>query len=221
MRNVDNNLANIKVEILLVSSCCTHYCTHIEAIIDFPGSGLSARKLKFDGNGITDSAVNEDTTLIECSMVRRIFLYNKTSIEQRDEFLNKYQEKFRADNYNFVCNNCSDAVSFILDYFFPDMGSTCLKTSYKIFQFLFCAPFVLTCGLLPRCFPAACFINSPADVFRRAQLLSCTYGAPPIAEQNTPPSANHNPISFIASRENKEVKREPQSNTHDAIAMRP
>lgn len=178
----ENDLVTVKVDVFLDSSCCSHPWTHVEAVISFLDSKLPAREFvymswKNSANEINPSMQRNPSIGRE---IAKTVLYNKISNDQYTQFLQIYKEKFGdIDEYNRCCQNCADATGFILDYFFPDTDATKTKMGYQFLQLLFGIPFLLTCGLLPRCCPGIPCMNLPADVFRRAELLSCIYGNQP------------------------------------------
>lgn len=92
------------------------------------------------------------------------------------KFCRLYQREYGStDNYNLVCNNCSDATNFALNYFFPDTAASLISAAAVVFRTLLCLPFVISCGSAPICFPSPPCMNTPTDVFRKAKLLSCCY----------------------------------------------
>lgn len=178
----ENNLVTVKVEVFLDSSCCSHPCAHVEAVISFLDLQFPAREFiymswKNSTRAINPSAQRDPSIGRE---IAKTVLYNKISYDQCAQFLQTYKEKFGdIGGYNLCCQNCADATSFILDYFFPDTDASSIKIRYQFFQLLVGIPFLLTCGLLPRCCPGIPCMNLPADIFRRAELLSCIYGNQP------------------------------------------
>ena len=180
----------VQVDVILCRDCdCSsfHYWSHLEAIIRFHGLDSRPLHVCFVRNSlsITENAYNA----IEPMLMRNNYwenqtLYTKVAKEKCIQFVEQFKQEYpdagdsccSIDSYNFVTNNCSDAVAFVLDYFFCDMTSKAIKIAYKSMQFIFCGPFVALGGATPNCCPAPFFLNTPADVYRRAEALACLYG---------------------------------------------
>lgn len=108
-----------------------------------------------------------------------IELYSDVSY---DDFVAAFEEKFGKNASNFQADscqrNCSYLVDWTLDYFFPEL---CLGIFYKTYQTLFSCFTAGFCGV--DCCPVPPCLTSPADVFKKAALLQCKYGAPSPDEQ--------------------------------------
>lgn len=165
--------SHAKITIMLHGNCCMHYCTHIVAKIDdlnnnksFVVEHLDHLKEQSDKLKKFDKFKEEDYCCINS-----VTLYSNRDVEN---FIQIYSSKFKHTDYEYCGNNCSNAVKFTLDYFFPDALYS--KACYVGYQILGCAGFVGTLGLM-NCFPAPpCCISTPTDVFKKAQVLSFSYG---------------------------------------------
>jgi len=167
----------VEIAINLYGTNYAHYCTHVAAVLREPSTntvmlieygGVSTvenerlrRIHKFEGEENSDN-------------ISTVKLYSDKSLT---DFLEAFNANFDEDNYSFCTNNCADAVQFLLNYFFPD--EHCYSFLYAGYQLLCCAGIVGSFGLL-NCFPAPpCTIVTPTDVYKKAKLLSCSYGVRP------------------------------------------
>lgn len=149
--------------------CAPHYTTHISAfVIDIANCETNEN---YEMRYVNFPNLPWYSVLLE-QRNETVLLYSEKSYQ---EVMQRMDEKFRdRASYNFACNNCADAIQFLLDYCFPTEKYCCYRT-YQLFCFI---PCLLSAGLLT-CFPVMPCVNSPRDVFNRAQLLASNYGNPP------------------------------------------
>ena len=148
--------------------CAPHYATHISAFVIDIANCETKEKFNMRNVNFPDSPWSS----ILSNQSGEITLYSEKSYQ---EVMQIVDEKFGdIASYNFACNNCADAISFMLEHCFPGEKSCCYR-AYQLFCFM---PCLLSAGLLT-CFPVMPCVNSPRDVFNRAQLLASSYGNPP------------------------------------------
>jgi len=90
-------------------------------------------------------------------------------------FKEEYIRKFNPEKYNCCCFNCADAVEFALEKLFPfpvPCSQKAVSISYKA---LCCVGFFATLG--NNGFPSI-FCTTPSDAYKKAQMLSLSYGDP-------------------------------------------
>lgn len=107
-----------------------------------------------------------------CGAAQRCFsveLYTnrETSLTEFDKAL---KENF--SDFSLYCKNCSDAVNFVLNYFFPkNLLAETAWQGMKLTTFPLC---LATCGTLPSLAPPG--VVGPIDILLKAQLLKHKYG---------------------------------------------
>lgn len=163
-----------EVTVTLFGTKCMHYCTHVAAVLRDPiqnqstlvefGAGFSFSESK------SSLRINEIDNLKHYCCIKSVTLYSDKKLAS---FVTAYNKQFDSNNYSCLTNNCSDAIGFTLDYFFPE--STIEKTYQSGFQLLLSAGMYLTCGLT-NLFPAPPLISTPTDIFKKAQSLASRYG---------------------------------------------
>jgi hypothetical protein len=169
----------VEVKVLLLGNpLLLHSCSHSVAIL----TDLTTRECYKVDFGLHD----EDETIQKFKSARKaeksldpacctgvVTLYSNKNL---NAIVSAFKEKkeFEYQNFQPCFNNCSDAVSFTLDYFFDKAKAE--KNIDLLFKILFCIGFIGTLGLLAFC-PSPPGINSPNDIFRRAELLRLRYGS--------------------------------------------
>lgn len=123
-----------------------------------------------------------------------IGVVNLYSDKNFDEFVKQYNERFGDTSEWCECvKNCSTAVNFVLDYFFPE---ACAETLlFRSYQLLCCTPGLLTCGIFYFLSCPPC-VDTPQEIFKKAQLLSCRYGTAPSSESKSEDSVPNTSISL-------------------------
>lgn len=103
-----------------------------------------------------------------------------------DRFVAEFRARYDQDTNTYRCftNNCSSAVNFVLNYFFPDQPK--LNFVHNGFRLLF-SP-VSLCGVISSlpC-PAPPCIDSPGDAYRKALLFSY-FAKSPTEIKSAPPA---------------------------------
>lgn len=119
---------------------------------------------------------SEDLNEIKSSCCRpkpiRLYSDRHVTLEQLKKDL-----EHRYQYFSKCTNNCSDAVNYTLNYFFPisqNRGVEFIYQTYKALTFPCC---LATCGFTPL-FGSPPLTNSPQDVRKKAFLLSRYYGDP-------------------------------------------
>ncbi|MHB1946866.1 MAG: ankyrin repeat domain-containing protein [Gammaproteobacteria bacterium] len=148
-----------------------HYSHHIEIVI----KDLSTKKMahiNYASRPIRLWQEDEEKSIGNRGAVSDITLYSEGSF---DEFVSAFFHTKFADyqNYNYAFNNCSDAVKFALDFFFPTKA---LNAFYTTYQTAFCWLYLGIHGV--KYFPVPPGINSPFDVMNRARLLELYFRKP-------------------------------------------
>lgn len=151
-----------------------HFFTHLEAVIKDLETGRSFYINYPSMETLNDSKKNTKNSTDSASkysnFASQVTLYSDGNL---DNFIDSYYHEFGdKGKYCFPTYNCSSAVNFALDYFFPE--ETILKLTQSITQSLFCC-FSLAC-CCASCCPMPLGIDAPADVFRLAKRLSKIYG---------------------------------------------
>lgn len=163
-----------EVKVILFGTKCLHYCTHVAAVLKDPIQGQSTLVEFGAGFSFSESKsslrINEIDNLKHYCCIKSVTLYSDKKLAS---FVTAYNKQFDSNNYSCLTNNCSDAIGFTLDYFFPE--STIEKTYQSGFQLLLSAGMYLTCGLT-NLFPAPPLISTPTDIFKKAQSLASRYG---------------------------------------------
>lgn len=167
----------VEITINLFGSCCMHYCTHIAAVVRNP-SEKKAILIEYEKvSAIKEFRLHQIYEFQEkenSCCVSTVKLYSNKNMH---DFLKAFNTKFKPKGYCYCSYNCADAVQFLLDYFFPN--ERCYASLYTGYQLLCCFGFIGSLGLL-NCFPAPpCTIVTPTDVYKKAKLLSFSYGNRP------------------------------------------
>lgn len=178
---------------------------HLEARVTCLDTG-QVRVLNWDGikkhqmTPLTDNAekLGKFNTIFSnrlsvpaCIAPKPVILYSQTK-NTMDEFsahvsqyMNKGNYSPNKNKFSMYFNNCSDAVNFTLDYFFPDNDNS--EEKMQAFKLRTFPLYITTCGLSPCFFGTPPGINQPKDILKKARWLSFQYGKKPYLQEVSAP----------------------------------
>lgn len=183
-------------EIIVMDTTSKRVMGHIEARITCLDTG-DARIVNWDGlpeHQLTPSTSNPkklksfniklEKIKTESCMPHFIILYShiENNLDEFSEAIKQYMNPNHCDKMHesqcSIVNNCSDAVNFTLNYFFPD--NRCVEGAWQTFKCITFPVCIGTFGFFSCCFGAPPGINQPKDVMKKAWLLSFKYGKNPM-----------------------------------------
>ncbi|HSW69303.1 MAG TPA: hypothetical protein VLI69_03965 [Gammaproteobacteria bacterium] len=138
----------------------------------------SSKKLKqFNSQLASPSCLHRSVTLY-CTSKKTMDQFStdlKRAMESGHTFCDEGDgdSNEESDDYS-VLNNCSDAVNYTLNYFFPNNEG--IEIAWKTFKCVTFPAYIATLGYFPCLFGAPPGINHPKDVMKKAWLLSFKYG---------------------------------------------
>lgn len=167
----------VEITINLYGSCCAHYCTHVAAVLRNPSEKTAVLIEYDDVPSMKNLRLNRIYQFEEEENSCRVSTIKLYSNKKLSDFIEAFNKEFKKKSYSYFFNNCANAVKFLLDFFFPN--ERCYSSLYTGYQLLFCVGFIGSLGLL-NCLPAPpSTVVTPADVYKKAKLLSLSYGNRP------------------------------------------